>query len=94
LEGLNSSYERTSEIVRDSGKRVQTTDAPADAPEKKKLVYEIEEGCIGCTKCARLCPVDAISGEIKKPHVIDPEKCIGCGACADACPVKVIHTAE
>ncbi len=93
-QGLNSSYERTSEIVRDSGKRVQATDAPADAPEKKKLVYEIGEGCIGCTKCARLCPVEAISGEIKKPHVIDPEKCIGCSACADACPVKVIHTAE
>ncbi len=46
--------------------------------------------CIGCTKCARACPVNAIKGEIKKPHVIDPEKCVKCGACAEACPVKAI----
>ena len=46
--------------------------------------------CIGCTKCARICPVSAISGEIRKPHAIDTEKCVKCGACAEACPVKAI----
>jgi NADH:ubiquinone oxidoreductase subunit F (NADH-binding)/(2Fe-2S) ferredoxin/Pyruvate/2-oxoacid:ferredoxin oxidoreductase delta subunit len=46
--------------------------------------------CIGCTKCARICPVGAISGETRKPHVIDTEKCVKCGACAEACPVKAI----
>ena len=39
----------------------------------------------GCTLCARNCPVKAISGEVKKPHVIDPEICIKCGKCKAAC---------
>ncbi len=46
--------------------------------------------CIGCTKCAKVCPVGAISGTVKQPHVIDQDKCIKCGACAEACPVKAI----
>ena len=46
--------------------------------------------CKGCTKCARLCPVSAISGELKKPHTIDVTKCIGCGVCAGACPSGAI----
>ncbi len=48
------------------------------------------EKCIGCTKCVRICPVQAISGEVKKPHIIDSEKCIKCGACAEACPMTAI----
>ncbi|MDK2958916.1 MAG: NADH-quinone oxidoreductase subunit, partial [Synergistaceae bacterium] len=46
--------------------------------------------CIGCTKCARNCPVSCISGEVKKPHVIDDEKCIRCGQCKKVCPVGAI----
>jgi NADH-quinone oxidoreductase subunit F len=41
--------------------------------------------CKGCTACARKCPVGAIRGEKKKPHVIDQAKCIKCGVCADTC---------
>jgi NADH-quinone oxidoreductase subunit F len=48
------------------------------------------EKCIGCTKCAKNCPVDAISGEIKKPHVIDDTICIRCGKCKVSCPVGAI----
>ena len=50
----------------------------------------ITEDCIGCTKCKRNCPVDAIKGEIKQLHVIDTAKCIKCGACIGGCPKKAI----
>jgi len=45
----------------------------------------IVDKCVGCTACARGCPVNAISGESKGPHFIDQEKCIKCGACFEKC---------
>ena len=53
---------------------------------KKLITYYIDpELCRGCSKCARNCPVEAISGEIKSPFTIDTSKCIKCGACVENC---------
>ena len=47
--------------------------------------------CKGCAKCAKNCPVNAISGVIKQPYTIDTDKCIKCGACKDNCAFGAIY---
>lgn len=54
--------------------------------------YIVLDNCIGCTKCARNCPVGAIEGKVKEKHFIDLNTCIRCGACKTACPVNAIST--
>lgn len=57
---------------------------------KDLLKYQITDKCIGCGKCARFCPVEAISGEKKAKHEIDQDICIKCGTCMANCPVSAI----
>ena len=57
---------------------------------KPLIKYYITDACIGCTKCKRNCPVDAIKGELKQKHTIDTDICIKCGACKASCPTDAI----
>lgn len=62
--------------------------SPAFPNRGEAMAYRIEPNCVGCTICAQKCPTDAISGETKKLHVIDPVLCIDCGVCTSYCPVE------
>lgn len=58
---------------------------------KALIQYVIDaEKCIGCLICLKQCPVQAVTGEIKKPHKIDSDKCIRCGVCVDVCKPKAV----
>ncbi len=63
---------------------------PAGVCTALKVIEIDKEKCKGCSKCSRICPVGAISGEIKQPFSIDKEKCIKCGACLKGCPFNAI----
>lgn len=66
---------------------------PANSCKKLKRIMIDPALCKGCSKCAKTCPVQAITGVIKQPFAIDAAKCIKCGACVAACPFHAIKEA-
>ena len=69
---------------------VKDKKCPAGKCKSLMEYYIIPENCVGCTACARVCPVNAISGQRKEVHTINPDVCIKCGACKEKCKFDAI----
>jgi ferredoxin len=54
------------------------------------MSYNITESCSGCTACAKICPVFAISGERNEKHLIKEKRCVDCGVCGRICPKNAV----
>jgi NADP-reducing hydrogenase subunit HndC len=69
---------------------VTTKKCPAGKCRDLMEYFIISANCVGCTACARVCPVNAITGVRKEPHFINPAICIKCGACMEKCKFDAI----
>jgi NADH-quinone oxidoreductase subunit F len=67
---------------------------PAGSCQKLRKIYIDPALCKGCSKCARVCPVVAISGMTKQAFVIDEAKCVKCGACLETCSFNAVKEAS
>ncbi len=62
---------------------------------KALIAYSIDpNACVGCTACARVCPVSAINGKVKEPHEIDQETCVKCGSCYEVCRFDAVKKVD
>jgi electron transport complex protein RnfB len=75
-------------------KLLDITAIPLDEEHGEESIRTIafirEDECIGCTKCIKACPVDAIVGAAKLMHTVIADECTGCDLCVDPCPVDCI----
>ncbi len=69
---------------------VRDKKCPAGKCKNLMEYFIVAENCVGCTACARVCPVNAISGQRKEVHQINPAVCIKCGACMEKCKFDAI----
>jgi len=85
LSTINNFYDEYVEHIRDKKCRAGVC--------KALIHYYINpDNCVGCTACARNCPVNAISGERKQTHVINQSVCIKCGTCMEKCKFDAVYT--
>lgn len=70
-----------------------TVDTSGLVDEGPKIAGVAEEICIGCTKCYKSCPTDAIIGAVKQIHTVVRDACTGCAKCEDVCPTGAITLA-
>ena len=70
---------------------VKEKKCPAGVCQSLLSFHILSDKCVGCTACARICPVSCIEGELKKVHVIDQSRCIKCGACFNTCKFSAIE---
>jgi len=69
---------------------VRDKKCPAGACKQMAGYIILEDKCVGCTVCVKVCPVSCIAGELKSPHKIDRDKCVKCGVCAEKCKFNAI----
>lgn len=61
-----------------------------NSSSEDEVAYIIEDWCIGCTRCIKVCPVDAILGRTQRMHTVIKDECTGCKLCTKICPVECI----
>ena len=85
--GGQEGVEKLAELL---GVEPKPLNADNGAETPPQVAFIIEDWCIGCTKCIKACPVDAILGSNQKMHTIISDECTGCRLCVDPCPVNCI----
>jgi electron transport complex protein RnfB len=74
-----------------AGKTGASLDLAGMADQVPMIAHVTEGACVGCTKCFKRCPTDAILGAPKMMHAVFADACTGCGKCAEACPAECIE---